>query len=444
MSVKSLPRVAVVGLPNVGKSTLFNRLTHTNQAVISDTAHTTRDVNRGAVTWQNQSFELIDTAGYAKADGEIKLSAMAQLQKSLESSDLIILMVDGTVLLTQADQTLAKTIHKTGRPAILAINKSESEKKLTELGQFSRLGLSEALAISALGGQGTGDLLDLVASKLPKAQAKEAEAIQVAILGRPNVGKSSLLNALAGEDLAITSNEAGTTRDVNSFELTYHTQRLHYFDTAGLRKPGKISKGDDIEYYSSLRTKKAIEQSDICLVLLDANEPATAQDQHILGAVKDAKKGLIVVMTKWDAVEAKDNDLMAKMSRRIAARMPFVWWAPLIFTSSVSKQNLNKLQDTILDIHERLDFRLSTPKINKFLTEANAKQPPVAVKTRRPKVNYATQTGFAPPVFTLFCTHPKLMHWSYTRFLENQLRDQYDLNGVPITIEYKSKYKDAK
>lgn len=441
MSVKSLPQVAIVGLPNVGKSTLFNRLTHSNQAVISSTAHTTRDTNRGVVTWQGQSFEIIDTAGYTKPDGDIKAGAMALLQKSLETAECIILVVDGTVLPSQAEQTLAKTIHKTDKPAVLVINKTESPSKLIESNQFNRLGIQSVFQVSAINGTGTGDMLDEICTRLPKARQKNHDkTIQVAILGRPNVGKSSLLNALAGEELAITSDIAGTTRDVNNFELTYHGVRQHYFDTAGLRKRGKI--GRDVEYYSSLRTKHAIEQSDICLVLLDANEPATAQDQHILGQVKDAKKGLIVVVTKWDAIEDKDNDLMAKMSRRIAARVPFVWWAPLIFTSAHNKQNLSKLQELIVDVYKRMDFTISTAKLNKFLAEANAKQPPVAIKTRRPKVNYITQTSSAPPKFTIFCTHPTLMHWSYTRYLENQLREQFDLSGVPITIEYRSKYKE--
>ncbi|MBI2797837.1 ribosome biogenesis GTPase Der [Candidatus Saccharibacteria bacterium] len=440
--MKSLPKVAIVGLPNVGKSTLFNRLTHSNQAVISDTAHTTRDLNRGVAEWQNQQFEVIDTAGYTKPDGEIKIAAMEQLEKTLGEVDLVLLLVDGTVEPGQADQTLAKTVHKTGKPKVLAINKAESDKKLVSQDRFNRLGFDVEFKVSALNGQGTGDLLDYIASKIPKAKKAEKPTIQVAILGRPNVGKSSLLNALAGNKLAITSSTAGTTRDVNNFELTYHSQKIHYFDTAGLRKPGKI--GRDIEYYSSLRSKKAVEQADICLALIDANEPATAQDQHILGIVKEAKKGLIVVVTKWDSVQDKDSTTMARLSRVIAKRLQFVWWAPLIFTSAHEKQNLNQLQDMILDIHKRLDFKLTTSTLNKFLAEANAKQPPVAVKTRRPKVNYITQTGTRPPIFTIFATHPKLMHWSYTRFLENRLRSGYDLNGVPITIEYKSKYKEAK
>ncbi|MEI8072472.1 MAG: ribosome biogenesis GTPase Der [Candidatus Saccharibacteria bacterium] len=444
MKVKNLPIVTLVGLPNSGKSTLFNRLTHSNRAIISDIENTTRDVNKATVrTDLNKGYELIDTAGYTNMSGDITKAAMEQLKVSVSNSDLVLYVVDGTIELNEANNRLARVLRASKKPIIVVANKADNDKIILPPERFRRLGFEQIEYVSAIHSIGIPELTAVISSALPKkGTLNRIVDIRVAILGRPNVGKSSLLNSLAGDNLAIESVEAGTTRDTNEFAMTYHGQQITFIDTAGLRKPGKIAKSENIEFYSKVRTKKAIENADICLMLVDSNEPATAQDLHLLGMVKDAKRGLIVVGTKWDSVEKEDHT-MSHLSEFIRSKMQFVWWAPLVFTSAKTHQNIDELLKVITEVYSRLDFKLTTAKLNRFLEDANAKNPPSAIKTKKPKVNYITQTGEHPPKFTIFSTHPEFMHWSYTRFLENQFRKEYDLNGVPITIEYKSKYKEG-
>lgn len=445
MPSQNLPIVALVGLPNCGKSTLFNRLTHSSQAIISEIAHTTRDTNRKNAHPKYGNFLVIDTAGFTNAKGQIPLAAMSQLGATLKSADIIVYVVDSTVEPSNADFSLAKQVRAAKKPVIVAANKTDNIRHLLRPEVIRKLGFENIVQISAIHGEGTEQLIDHILKLMPtKKVIKKAteQAIKVAIIGRPNVGKSSLLNALAGETLAIEADEPGTTRDTNEFSLNFHKNNITFIDTAGLRRPGKIAKAENIEFYSKVRTKRAIENADICLMLMDANDPATAQDQHLLGMIKDAHRGLIIVATKWDTVD-KDTHTMAEITARMKNHLQFVWWAPLIFTSAKTRQNLDDLLQLILVVSKRLDFALSTPKLNRFLEDANAKNPPSAIKTKKPKVNYITQTGTHPPKFTIFATHPEYMHWSYTRYLENQLREQNELAGVPIQIDYKSKYKEG-
>ena len=445
MKVKNLPSVALVGLPNSGKSTLFNRLTHSAHAIISDIAHTTRDTNKGIAEADGRGFEVVDTAGYTNEQGQIPEAAMGQLATTLAQADVICYVVDGTVEASNADAKLAKILRASGKPVILVASKADNTNLALPAEKYRRLGFENIVFISAIHGHGMDELASSILEVLPlkgKIDRDDSNEIKIAILGRPNVGKSSLLNALAGEKLAIEADIAGTTRDTNEFSLKFHGTQITFIDTAGLRKPGKVAKAENIEFYSKVRTKRAIERADICLMLVDANEPATAQDLHLLGMVKDAQRGLIVVATKWDAVE-KDSHTIVGITEFIRSKMQFVWWAPLVFTSAKTRQNLDELLDVIKKVNARLDFTIATPKLNRFLEDANGKNPPSAVKTKKPKVNYITQTGTHPPKFTIFATHPEYMHWSYTRFIENQMREQFDLNGVPITIEYKSKYKEG-
>lgn len=444
--MKSLPEVLIVGLPNSGKSTLFNRLTRSRAAITSDMAHTTRDTNTGLVKRLGRGFTLVDSAGVTNEKDTIKAAAMGLIESRLESASAIVLVVDGSVPLAQADKELARKLHKTGKPLILAVNKADKTKLLQPEGEFAKLGIKTTLQVSAHQGDGCDELVETIGQLIPKKSAKDSEqSIKVAILGRPNVGKSSLLNALAGKELAIESATAHTTRDINSYALKFFGRAIEVVDTAGLRRPGKIGKmgkGDPIEFYSSLRSKAAIEEADVCIVLLDALEGLTGQDERILGLVKDLNKACIIVMNKWDGVE-KDTHTMGEVSAKLRSELQYIYWAPLVFVSAKTGQNLEHLKKVVCEVYDRLDFTLSTSKLNRFIEEANGINPPSAIKTRRPKVNYATQTGTRPPKFTIFCTHPKLMHWSYTRFLQNRLRDQYELNGVPVIIEYRSKYKDV-
>lgn len=445
MSVKKIPNIALVGLPNSGKSTVFNRLTHSSQAIVSEIAHTTRDTNRKVAHSKFGSFRVVDTAGFTTTKGQIPQAAMQQLKNSLDTADIVIYIIDATVQVNSSDKALAKVIHRANKPVIVAANKSDNTSQLLSKESFRQLGFEDIINVSAIHGDGFDILANKINKAIPKIVAKNKKVdkvVRVAIIGRPNVGKSSLLNALAGEPLAIEADVPGTTRDTNEFALNFHGINITFIDTAGLRRPGKIAKSENIEFYSKVRTVRAVENADICLMLIDSNDPATAQDQHLLGMIKDAKKALIIVATKWDTID-KDTHTMPQIAAKLKNKLQFVWWAPLIFTSAKSRQNIDQLLTLIKDVDSRLGFTLATPKLNRFLEDANAKNPPSAIKTKKPKVNYITQTSTHPPEFTLFATHPEYMHWSYTRFLENQLRSQYELSGVPISIKYKSKYKEG-
>lgn len=439
--MKSLSRVIIVGQPNVGKSMLFNRLSHSNQAITSHIAHTTRDQNRTIIRHNNIQFELIDSAGFAKTNDQLSKQAITGLENQINQSDLVIFVADGTSTINDNDLKLSKLVLKSKKPVLLAINKADKRGFNNNLNYFRKLGFENILPISAQNGLGINQLLNEIINKIPrKKTAKPPEAIAVTILGRPNVGKSALLNALAKENLALVSDIAGTTRDVNSALISFKNKQIELNDTAGLRRRGKI--GTDIEYFSSTRTKQAIRRSNICLVLIDANDLLTKQDEHIIGLVKDANKSLIVVVTKWDAVQNKDENSMQRMSNIISNQLQYVWWAPLIFTSASTGQNLEKLKQLIVDIYTRQKIKLPTTKLNKILKDATNKQPPVTTKGYHAKLNYITQTGNDPLEVTIFGTHPKLIHFSYRRYLENQLRANFELNGLPLKIVFKSKYKD--
>jgi GTP-binding protein len=439
--MKSLSRVLVVGQPNVGKSVLFNRLTKTRQAITSHIAHTTRDHNRGVVSHQNTSFELVDSAGYGKTSDELNKLAISQLEGDMNSTDLILFIADGTQELNDNDLKLAKLALKSKKPVVLAANKNDKGSFIKDANYFRRLGFEQTFAISAINGTGIVALLDYITSNIPRKKASsEPSEIKIAILGRPNVGKSALINALAKEDLALVSDIAGTTRDVNAARVSYKKQILAFLDTAGLRRRGKIER--NIEFFSAQRTKQAIEEADICLVLIDATQMLRNQDEHIIGMVKDAKKPLITVVSKWDAREEKDEKTMAVLADQLSGQLQYVWWAPLIFTSAQTGQNLEKLKQLIVDIHAKQAKKLPTTKLNKVLREAVAKQPPVTTKSYHAKLNYITQTDDSPLTLSIFGTHPEVIHFSYSRYLENQIRDTFDLTGIPIKIEFKSKYKD--
>lgn len=439
--MKDLSRVIIVGQPNVGKSVLFNRLTHTNQAITSHVAHTTRDQNRGVVRHKNIQFELIDSAGFAKSDDPLSKLAIAQLAGSITSSDLVIFLVDGTKEIDSNDLKLSKLILKAPCQKLLLLNKSDKKEFIDNPSYFRKLGIERMLNISAQNGQGISELLDDIVTLIPRKKAiKAAESIRVALLGKPNVGKSALLNAMAEEELALVSDIAGTTRDVNSAQIKFRGNSIALYDTAGLRRRGKIEAG--IEFFSITRTKRAIEMADVCLVLIDANEGLTNQDEHIIGMVKEAQKALIVVVSKWDKLE-KDENTMAQLSNQISANLQYVWWAPLIFTSAHDKQNLEKLKQLIVDIYQRLNTKLTTKDLNAVLQKAINNQPPVTTKGYHAKLNYITQTGNNPIELSLFGTHPDLIHFSYMRYIENQIRQNFKLVGVPIKLVFRSKYKEG-
>ena len=441
--MKNLSRVIIVGQPNVGKSVLFNRLTHSNQAITSHVAHTTRDQNRGVVKHNGVQFELVDSAGFAKPTDELNKLAILQIEDAVNMSDLVVFVADGTTQLNSDDLKLGKLVIKSKLPVILLINKLDKKEFNSDFSYYRKLGFENIMQASAQNGQGINDLLNEVVIKIPRKKAAQIkESIKIAILGRPNVGKSALINALANEEVALVSDIAGTTRDVNLAEVKYKDTILDFFDTAGLRRRGKISKG--IEFFSATRTKSAIERADVCLVLIDGTEGLTKQDEHIIGMVKDARKALIVAVTKWDAIEDKEDNTMAEMGNIISHNLQYVWWAPLIFTSSVENQNLEKFKQIIVEVNSRRATKIPTKELNEVLKTAVQKQPPVTTRGFHAKMNYVTQTGNDPIEFSVFGTHPELIHFSYMRYIENQLRQNFELTGVPIKLVFKSKYKEDK
>lgn len=440
------PTVLVIGQPNVGKSTLFNRLTNTNQAIVADLAGTTRDIVEGMVEWQGQHFRLLDSAGLAKSHDALVIEAQDKIAEAIDVADVIVMLVDGTVPIDAHDRTVAREILKSKKPAILVVNKVDQTYRSGLADHYERLGIDRIMKIAAISGQGSGDLLDVIVGLLPrglsKPEAADPNLIKVAILGRPNVGKSSLLNRIIGQSKVLVSDVAGTTRDINYGEIEFEGKTLRLADTAGLRRPGKIDRG--IEFFSSLRTKKAIAWADVCIVLIDANDNSVSQDQNIAGMVKEAGKGLILVVSKWDAVKDKEDNTMQQMSNYISAQFQFAWWAPLIFTSATTGLNLDKLYLLITKVHASTMTKLSTPVLNKLLQQATSKQPPVGLKNTHPKLNYITQTGTQPPEFTIFATHPDMIQFSYPRYLENTIREAGQFDGTPIKIIFKHKRKEER
>lgn len=434
------PLIAIVGRPNVGKSTLFNRLAGSRQAITHETAGTTRDANYSGVEWRGSYFTLVDTAGMERADGEIESAVQEQVKQVADIADIIVVVVDAGAEITTDDQAAARLALKSGKPVLLVLGKADTLGNRVP-DEFRRLGIQNIIPVSAIHGRGTGDLLDAIVDTLPhRLPAPDTEVpLKLALIGRPNVGKSSLMNSLVGKQQAVVSGIAGTTRDTNASILKYHGRQVEIIDTAGLRRPGKIERG--IEEYSALRTLAAIRDADICMLVMDANEGSVATELNLAGQIVDAGKGLILVMNKWDIVE-KDDKTQARMAARIQRDFQFVWWAPLVFTSAETGLHVTQLLELTAEIDERRRQNFQTGPLNRLMERLIAKQPPAGLKGKLPKINYITQTGTNPPTFTVFCTYPDLIHWGYKRYMENNMREEYDLVGTPIFLDFKHKHGD--
>jgi GTP-binding protein len=431
------PLVAIVGRPNVGKSSLFNRLIGARVAITHDTAGTTRNANYGQVDWRDRHFTLVDTAGLSKQDGEIELQAREQIHEMAESASVIVVAVDACAAPTTEDLTAARLALKTGKPVILALSKIDAAGN-AELEAWRRLGVPRQIGVSAIHGTGTGDLLDAISENLPAVDAPDAQApLKLALIGRPNVGKSSLLNNLVQKQKAITSSIPGTTRDIARESLKYKGREIELIDTAGLRRRGRIERG--VEKFSALRTLAAINEADVCVLVMDAGEPSVAGDQHLAGQIVEAGRGLILAVNKWDAVE-KTTGTQELLSRRIKKDFQFAWWAPLVFTSATQGANTNRLMELAVQIEERRAKSIPTPELNRLLEKVTANHPPAGMKHRRPKLNYITQTGSAPPAFTFFGSNTEFLHFGYKRHLENAVREQWDFTGTPIQLEFRAKH----
>jgi GTP-binding protein len=444
MAVK--PILAIVGRPNVGKSTLFNRLIGERMAIVSETAGTTRDRLYAGAEFAGREFTVVDTGGIVgERDVEEHDSATffrlarAQAQLVIEEADAILFLTDVEDGVMPGDYEIAEILRRSDKPVYLAVNKADNDKRAADAVEFYQLGLGDPHPISALHGTGIGDLLEEIVAHLPPAAAAaETEIPQIAIVGRPNVGKSSLLNAILGQERAIVSEIPGTTRDAIDTEVMWRAVPVTLIDTAGIRRRGKIEPG--IEKFSSLRALRAIQRADVVLLMLDAADGPTAQDMHIAAYVLEENKGIVLVVNKWDVVE-KETDTMRKYEERVRAAFNFIPYAPILFCSAKYRRRIPAVMDTALRVRAELRTRLSTADLNEILREAVAQHAPPTHGKRVLKFYYATQVSTNPPTIVFFVNHKDLVHFSYERYLENKIRERFKLTGVPIKMIFRAHNK---
>ncbi|MGD0863820.1 MAG: ribosome biogenesis GTPase Der [Candidatus Limnocylindrales bacterium] len=492
----SLPIVAVVGRPNVGKSTLFNRVVGRRAAIVEDRARTTRDRIYGDAEWNGRRFIAVDTGGLEIRPGDpIEEKVQEQARLAIAEADAIVLVVDSISGLTPADIEAANLLRTAKAPVLVAANKADNDKRELEAAEFYSLGWEETYPISAAHGRGVADLLDAIVWALPpespeeiarKRREIEADAwasemaegrlarvrrgdmeaielegaegededgqeaefgeedqqVSIALVGRPNVGKSSLYNSLLGEDRAIVSDIPGTTRDAIDTHLSWGRSDIVLIDTAGLRRPGKVSNGPDAERYSTLRALKAVDRADVAVLIVDAAQGLTAQDAHVAGFVVEEGRGLVVAINKWDLVEEKTGRTFDDFTNAMRAEVPFLDFAPMVSISAKTGQRVGKVLELAVDVWGERRKRVSTPELNRVLRAASLRQPPPSGKLGPPKIFYATQVAVAPPTFVFFARHASQMHFSYQRFLENQLRAEFGFDGTPIRLIFRERASD--
>ena len=430
------PLVALVGRPNVGKSTLFNRLIEEPLAIVEDLPGTTRDRIYADAEWGGIIFVFIDTGGLVPDSADdLEASVRGQVQIAIDEAEVIIFLVDVKEGVTASDLEIAHLLRRSSKPVLLAVNKADNESRRQEAMEFYELGLGDPFPISALHGAGTGDLLDALLKAAPSETWDEpTEGTRIAIVGRPNVGKSSLLNAILGRQRMIVSETPGTTRDAVDSVIDWNGEQVTLIDTAGIRRRGRVEPG--IERYSVMRALRAIQRADVALLLLDATEGVTEQDAHIAGYVVDEAKGLVIVVNKWDLVE-KDTYTVQEYTAEIRRALKFVSYCPLVFVSATSGQRVKKAIDVALDVQQARSIRIPTGELNRLVGDVVARHAPPSKRGKRLKIYYATQIGVAPPSFVFFVNDPELVHFSYERYLENQLREAYGFEGSPLRITFR-------
>lgn len=435
------PLVAIVGRPNVGKSTLFNRLAQTRSAIVEELSGVTRDRLYSRAYWNGREFVLIDTGGIVPGTTDkIEESIKIQAEAAIQESDVILLVVDVRSGANSMDIEIAQLLRKTKKPVILVANKAETMDLHIQAGEFYQLGLGEPIAVSAAHGLNTGDLLDAIVERMPKREEAELpddeSLIKVAFAGRPNVGKSSLVNFLLGQERMIVTDIPGTTRDaVDSFKVVGEDKYI-FIDTAGIRRKSKVF--ESVEYYSVLRSFRAIERSDIVVMVIDSVEEVTEQDKRIAGYAHEKGKGIVIAVNKWDLID-KDDRTHKQFLENIRKELVFISYAPAVFVSALTGQRVQNILDLVKEVSEKRKTRISTGILNNLIREAVAVSPPPSSKGKMLKIYYATQVGDKPPTFIMFVNNPKLVHFSYKRYLENQLREAFDFTGTPIRIFFRER-----
>ncbi|MBE6530763.1 MAG: ribosome biogenesis GTPase Der [Ruminococcaceae bacterium] len=439
------PIVAIVGRPNVGKSTLFNKLIGERRSIVEDTPGVTRDRIYGETEWRTKHLVVIDTGGIEPKSDDIILKQMRfQAELAIDTADVIIFMCDVRTGLTADDRDIAVMLQKSGKPIVPCINKCDSVGALPfEFYEFYELGFDcEPIAVSSIHGSGSGDLLDAVVDALDDwdESEEEDESIKVAVIGKPNAGKSSIINKMLGAERLIVSNIAGTTRDAVDTQLENEFGKFTFIDTAGIRRSSKVN--DKIEKYSVLRAHMAVDRADVCLIMIDAATGITEQDEKIAGIAHEAGKACIIVVNKWDSIE-KDNKTVNQYNEKIRTALSYMPYAPIVYVSALTGQRINTLYEHIVYVHNQAMMRISTGMLNDVLAEATMKVQPPSDKGKRLKIYYMTQVSVAPPTFVIFCNDAELFHFSYQRYLENCLRQTFGFKGTPIRLVIRMKGEDA-
>ena len=430
--------VAIVGRPNVGKSTLFNRLTDSREAIVDEVSGVTRDRNYGKSTWNGVDFSVIDTGGYVQNSDDIfEEEINKQVLLAIEESDLILFMVDVTIGIHELDASVASLLRRYTKKIMVVVNKVDNNERLIDATEFYNLGLGDYFPLSSINGSGTGDLLDAVVKSLPASETEPLPDLpRIAIVGRPNVGKSSLVNSLLGEERNIVTPLAGTTRDSIYTRYNKFNHDFLLVDTAGLRKKSKVS--EDIEFYSVMRAVRTIESSDICLLLLDATRGIESQDLNILSLIQKNNKGMIVLVNKWDLIE-KETNITTKFEKEIRERTaPFIDY-PILFISAISKQRIHKVLELIEQVNNNRNRKISTAELNDVMLPVIKNNPPPSLKGKYVKIKYITQLPIYTPAFAFFCNLPQYVKEPYKRYVENRLRDKFEFTGVPIRVFFRKK-----
>ena len=438
---------AIVGRPNVGKSTLFNKLIGQRLSIVEDTPGVTRDRIYGKAEWRDQSFMLVDTGGIEPESKDIILSQMReQAQLAIDSANVIIFVVDITTGITANDESVAAMLLKSGKPVVLCVNKCDSiGEPPPELYEFYNLGLGEPIAVSSVHGHGTGDLLDAVLDNMPDDDGEDYDdaIIKVAVIGRPNAGKSSLINKIAGEQRVIVSDIAGTTRDAIDTVIERDGEKYVFIDTAGIRRKSKVT--ESVEHFSVLRAYMAVDRADVCVIMIDANEGFAEQDSKVAGYAHDQGKACVIAVNKWDSIE-KDEKTMNEFRKKLEVDFSFMSYAPFVFISALTGQRIDKLFELIKYTAEQNARRITTGMLNDLLNYATSRVQPPSDKGKRLKIYYMTQASTKPPTFVVFCNNRELFHYSYQRYLENQIREAFSLDATPIkmVIRERGDEKNAK